>query len=156
LLERLLERTLDCVASQAREEGLALTHAPKCDVKLLSAATMHSTEDRAVEPDGLIMDSGLPIASFEAKYRQFTATGPLREEIYQALSAARATGAALSVLVYPNAFKTRVWEVQLPGQSPSMLAAVGLDLFSYRSGGEKERGADILQLLKNPLALPAL
>jgi hypothetical protein len=103
-------------------------------------------------PDGVLFKDGAAIASFEAKYREYSpANGPREKDIYQALAAARAVSAPLSVLVYPGKFEPGSWQVAEAGEHPATLAVLGLDMFDYARTGADLRARQILSLLKRSL-----
>lgn len=149
LLERLLERSLRAAAVET-----GTLEAPAKTFKtLLSRTAATGRMIHELEPDGVLVKDGAAVAAFEAKYRDFDpASGPLRTEIYQALAAARAVSAPVSVLVYPNRFETIAWNVAGTG-APTRLLAVGLDLFGYAQGGEVERARDLLKSLNDEACL---
>ena len=122
-----------------------MTASRQKNIPLLSPASADLARVHFAEPDGMLFENGKPIATFEAKYRDIDVKrGPEPHEIYQALAAARAAGAALAVLVYPGSFEPLAWSIDQPGAYPSRLMALGLEMFSYRPGGESERGERLL------------
>jgi len=149
LLERLLERSLRAAALETgTHEVPSKAFKPILHRTLATGRMVHD-----LEPDGLLVENGKVVAAFEAKYRDFNpAAGPLREEIYQALAAARAVSASISILVYPNKFDTVAWRVAGTG-SPARVYAVGLNLFGYAEGGEVERARDFLKCLHSEACL---
>ena len=150
LLERLLERTLHALAADLTRDGVAHQARPQSGVHFLKA-TGTGEDARRLHPDCVLLREGKSVVNFEAKYRNYERTGaPRREESYQAITAARALGTPLAVLVYPNAMETRVFEVLKPGDAPRHLAVMGLDLFGYRRGsGEMERAHALRKALEN-------
>lgn len=153
LLERLLLLSLEGAVAQGSSQGRQLATPDKILHQLLHPVSQGGATRHLVEPDGLLLEDGRVAASFEAKYRRFDPDrGPLREEIYQALAAARAVGSPMSILVYPNSFAPRIWSVK-GGGAPAHLAALGLDLFSFERGGAEVRGGDILSLIADATAL---
>ncbi|HET6940568.1 MAG TPA: hypothetical protein VFH89_00250 [Sphingomicrobium sp.] len=148
LLERLLVRSIKSGAAQAQRIGLAVAATGHRELRLLSSFGPGPHGHRSAEPDGMLFENGLALATFEAKYRDYDPDeGPLRHEIFQALSAARAAGAHTAVLVYPGSFPTARWMVDQSGPNPARLFAVGLEMFSYVPGGEMRRGEDLMELV---------
>ena len=150
LLERLLERTLTVLARQMGKTGPSFTSRPQRNTMFLSGK-MRDDRRRHLTPDCVLMKDGLPIVNFEAKYRDYERTrAPLRSESYQAITAGRALGTSLAVLVYPNACEAEIFNVRKTGHPPEELATIGLDLFGYRRGvGELERAERLGSLLGN-------
>jgi len=147
LLERLLVRSLESAATAAQQAGRSIIASGHRTLRLLEVENQHAHAPHGSEPDGILFENGTPIATFEAKYRDYDPNvGPLRHEIYQSLAAARAAGAPVSMLVYPGNFPTASWSVERAGVMPSRLYAVGLQMFSYKPGGEKRRGEELLAL----------
>lgn len=140
LLETLLERTLKAVAEK---DDFTFEVVEKTTHALLYQ------EQEAMQwviPDGVLKRDGKVVATFEAKY---TNPGqlPADNHIYQAITAARALGSPLSIIVYPAKAPPQVFEVA-GGQTPSRLVTLGLDLFGYRrDGGTSYRAAILIQLL---------
>lgn len=148
LLERLLERSIASAIRQGNGAGRALATAPKVMRPLLQRVSGAGAASRDVEPDGLLLEGGSVVASFEAKYRDYKPSdGPQRAEMYQALAAARAVSSGLAVLIYPGTFEMESWSVEGDGTSPVKLVAVGLEMFSYTRAGDDARGAKILAAL---------
>ena len=160
LLERLLTRTLRAVA-QRYERQVGNPHvtvqALPASTNLLVSAPGTVAGSRSVVPDGLIRVDGQTRATFDAKYkRRETSAWPSREDIYQALCTAAAFHSPLAVLVYPEQFDAIWWDVPGMHGYPSKMAAVGIGLYSYRSGvGEKERSHTLLNLLVKAGVVPA-
>lgn len=150
LLERLLERTLTVLARQLGEDGRSYTSRQQHQTVFLTGS-MRDDARRFLKPDCVLLCDGVPVVNFEAKYRDYEQTGaPLRTESYQAITAGRALGTPLSILVYPNSCATEQFIVNKLGHPPEELAIVGLDLFGYRRGqGELPRAERIRRLLKN-------
>lgn len=148
LLERLLVRSLASAATQAQIIGRSVTSNGHRDLRLLVVSGGGAQRHHFAQPDGMLFEDGVPVATFEAKYRDYEpAIGPLRHEVYQALAAARAAAAPVAVLVYPGSFPTAEWSVDQPDVSPRRLLAVGLEMFSYAKGGETRRGEALLECL---------
>jgi hypothetical protein len=155
LLERLLERALTAAAKAADTEGRALAVEPKQRARLMTPilqapprrlSRLHG--DTSVIPDGLLSEGGTPVASFEAKYATPNGSMALRPHVFQAVSTATAVNSPLAVLVYPERSEPVIWRAEAGGR-PVHVAAVGLDLYSYRRGaGDVERGKVLLDLLK--------
>lgn len=151
LLERLLERSLETAADLGRREGRPLSSDVQTERVILARAGGSAHADHSLRPDGVLLENRLPIATFEAKYRLYVPSeGPLRSEIYQALTAARALSSPLAVLVYPGKFETGFWRVKTPGDAPAALAAVGLDMFGFRAG-DVMRANLLLDLVRSGL-----
>ena len=150
LLETLLERVLAQLARELSAHGHNAISRPQRRTRFL-IGSMKAVEERYLLPDCVLSLDDKPIANFEAKYRDYSRTGsPLRGESYQAITAGRALRTELAVLVYPNAMEAQVFGVEVSGHPPEKLAAIGLDLFSYRKGaGERERAAKVSSLLEN-------
>lgn len=147
LLERLLVRSLESAAELAQRAGRPVIASGHRTLRLLAKEQGGADRHHHAEPDGMLFEGDTPIATFEAKYRDYDPeVGPLRQEIYQALAAARAAAAPVAVLVYPGNFETGTWSVDRPGVMPARLYAVGLEMFSYRPGGEMRRGEALLAL----------
>lgn len=148
LLERLAVRSLESVAAQAQRNGRAITASGHRNLRLLNISGGSAHRHHFAQPDGMLFENGAPLATLEAKYRDYnSAVGPLRHEIYQALAAARAAAAPVAVLVYPGSFPAAEWAVDQTGNAPARLIAVGLDMFSYAKGGELRRGEALLELI---------
>lgn len=160
LLERLLERSLDAAVAAAGAAGRALSRPAKRKIPMLEPDPGNPwARTRTVEPDGVLEDEGTVIATFEAKYQRTgppsqrtgekSPSWPTREHLFQALTTAAVCDSPLSVLVYPERLEPAWWTVKGLNGHPVRLAAIGLDLFGYRSGsGERERGELLLALLE--------
>lgn len=150
LLENLLERTLRQLAKDLGASGQTFSSRPQRHTMFLSGK-MGDASRRYLYPDCILLCDGIPIVNFEAKYRDYERShAPLRTESYQAITAGRALGTSLAVLVYPNDCPTEIFSVLKSGHPPEELAVVGLDLFSYRRGiGERERADRLHSLLEN-------
>lgn len=150
LLERLVEKTVAQLSKQLTESGANFRSRAQRNIAFL-LGSMKDDGRRYLIPDCVLLRNGEPIVNFEAKYRDYDRSGaPLRGESYQAITAGRALGTSLAVLVYPNAIPSKIYEVRKPGYSPEQLAVLGLDMFSYRNGvGEKERADQLRSLLEN-------
>jgi hypothetical protein len=151
LHERLLERALDAAATAATASGRNL-EAPLKYSRPLLIDPSSGKPARSVEPDGLLIEHGSVLATFEAKYSapSIGQEFPAREHVFQALSTAAAFDSPLAVLVYPARFDATWWDVTGFGGTPRKLAAIGLGLFEYRRGvGDVERGEWLLRLLDN-------
>lgn len=161
LLEELLRRSLVAASRRAATHGRAVAVAPRTRVPLLHTPSGLASRPHGVEPDGMLVEEGRPIATFEAKYTRRDAGGdwPAEAHRYQALATASACDSPLAVVVYPDDLPAGAWVVEGFGGRPRWLAAVGLDLFSYSSGaGDEERGLRIFELLEasgRPLPLSA-
>ena len=152
LLERLLERSLQGAVEIGRLEGRALSTAAQAHRTILTQAGGSASSGHSVKPDGVLFEAGSAIATFEAKYRAYVPEeGPLRSEIYQALAAARALSSPLAVLAYPGVFEPGIWRVASSGAHPTVLMAVGLDMFNYRATADSARGSQLLELVKSGL-----
>lgn len=148
LLEKLLERCLRVVAADLGRTIPKLTASTQSGTPFLKPFERRGP-NRGLRPDAVLRVGGRVLANFEAKYRNFSATNkPLRDECYQAITAARALGSPLAVLVYPGVVPTAIWTVLQPGGCPERLAVIGLDMFAYvRGSGERERAREIVALL---------
>lgn len=152
LLERLLERSLDDAVAVGRSQGRALSSAAQKKRRILERAGGSAAAHHDLIPDGVLLEDGEVLATFEAKYRSYDrAKGPREKDIYQALAAARACNAPLAVLVYPGRLETGSWQVLTKGLNPIRLAVLGLDLFDYRRAPDHTRGQWILDLVKDAL-----
>ena len=148
LLETLLERTLQSVERVGLVAGRSFAYQMQGEVRLLEPVGALPQRRFAPEPDGRLFENGALVASFEAKYSSFDGAAPARDHTYQALSTAAACGAPLAVLVYPNAFEPKVWEVTGFHNTPAHLVAIGLDLFKWLPAGEANaRGEMVLNAL---------
>lgn len=152
LLERLLDRTLASLAAQLNTHGAVFRSRPQRGLTFLVGSAPDDGNRRLV-PDSVLLRNGSPVINFEAKYRDYARTGaPHRNESYQAITAGRALGTSLAVLVYPNAMPGKIFDVRKSGYPPEQLAVIGLDLFGYRRGsGEKDRAEAIISLIENVL-----
>jgi hypothetical protein len=147
LLEELLRRSLKAATFEAAKDGRAVVAKPEQKIALLHDAV--GTTRASVKPDGQLVESGRTIATFDAKYRDRSGDGmPTEDELYQALAEARAAGAPVAVLAYPDSRPPLECTVQLPGNCPGRLLTIGLDLFAYRSGYETDHGRAIWELLR--------
>lgn len=136
LLERLLERAVRRLAVTMTSDCATFTSHAQAGRAFLSRA-VHNRRSRMLLPDCTLARDGLTIVNFEAKYRDHSITNaPERSESYQAITAGRALGTRLAVLVYPNANEAEVFDVLEKGHRPERLATIGLDLFGYRRGQE--------------------
>jgi hypothetical protein len=152
LLETLLERTLIASANLATNAGRKLQSGPRGGRRVL-APSRTGGSPRSVFPDGVLSEGSRILATFEAKYSasDFSAEWPQREHVFQALSTAAAWGSPIAVLVFPRSFEPVWWDVRGFSGTPNRLVAIGIGLFSYRSGvGDAERGTRILNMLKGP------
>lgn len=149
LLERLLERTVAALASMLDVGGFEYMSKRQSGTSFLTGSL--KGDARRLLPDCVLARDGSAIANFEAKYRDYQRTGaPRREESYQAITAGRALGTSLAVLVYPNAMTPRIFEILQAGHRPDRLAVVGLDMFGYRRGsGEVSRATQLRELFEN-------
>jgi hypothetical protein len=149
LLERLLDRALQAAVRKAGETGRVLVAPRKSGTILLTPLSAGVGPRRAVVPDGRLLESGVHLATFEAKYARFKlAEGPPRDHVFQAVATAAAAESPLAVLVYPDAFEPVSWRVHGFDGRPGKLTAIGLGLFSYRRGdGDAVRGQRLLDLL---------
>lgn len=146
LLERLLSRALASAVTQASTLRPFLTSHSQEEITLLRPEGGPYRAHR-VRPDGLLREGSVPIATFEAKYRDFDpAKGPKREEIYQAVSTAMAVGAPKAFLVYPNGLPNGEWTIVSDMNGPTRLYAMGLRMFSYRNGDEESIGRSVLEI----------
>lgn len=153
LVERLLERSLAAAVRLGSEQGKELSAPSKHGTTLLHVAAGTATEPHRLFPDGRLLLGGMPVATFEAKYKRRSGTSrwPDPADVYQALCAAAACGAQTAVIIYPEYFETAWWRVVGFQDRPSYLAAIGLGLYSFRAGiGDTERGQRILDLLEGP------
>lgn len=162
LLETLLRRSLASAARLAQEDGRQW-EAPRPRSRALlrppdPATGLTGGPPRDVRPDGVLVEGGQVIASFEAKYSPgppAKAEWPGRDDLFQTLATASAVSSPLAVLVYPGRFETRWWDVSGAG-SPRRLAAVGMELFAYQRGtGEAERGKRLRELVDNAASATA-
>lgn len=155
LLERLLIRSLRAAVQASRNPpsahvGISVPPKPYSRELLTPVQTTAMFYSRSVYPDGLLIRDDQTRATFDAKYkkRKQGSDWPSREDIYQVVTTAAAYSSPLAVLVYPERFETVWWNVSGLKGSPKRLAAIGLDLFSFRPGaGDLVRGREILDLL---------
>jgi hypothetical protein len=153
LLERLLHRSLSYVVNWAVENNRKLEWPGKVSALLLEPLVGTMGSDHRVVPDGILLEGGQTLATFEAKYKRRleSETWPPREDVFQAIATARAWNSPLAVLVYPESFESTWWRATSSSNSPSHLVAVGLGLFSYRVGaGDEERGKQLVNVLSGP------
>lgn len=152
LLEELLTRALAAVSVQANSSGRSILLDPSQATLLTPVAA--GQDGRTVQPDGRLSEASQTLATFEAKYSpRMSNDWPSRPHVFQALATAAACDSPLAVLVYPESFPPIWWRVEGFHSRPGALAAVGVDLFGYRSGsGDLERGRMILQILAGPPA----
>jgi hypothetical protein len=156
LLETLLRRSLLAAVGLAREAGQDWAADEPKTYPLLSVpphpTVLRPGTPRAVRPDGVLREGTQVVATFEAKYSPGPEPGkrwPNRKDLFQTLATASALSAPVAVLVYPGRFETTWWQVAGVGP-PRRLAAVGLDLYSYRRGtGELGRAARLRHLLED-------
>ena len=148
LLETLLDRSLKRVVALNRDVRPDLRTTKQKEVRFMEPIG-GGHAPAVLRPDSILVEGTRVIANFEAKYRDFSATGrPLREECYQAITASRAVGSPLAVLVYPGRLAPRSWTVLEDGPHPKRLTVVGLEMFSYRRGtGDIERAHLLMSLL---------
>lgn len=148
LLERLLVRSLRVAAQRAREQGDYLrarghnTHPlldPMPSEGDRSLKRLHAP--RAVQPDGSLWRGSKIVATFEAKYSRASSATSFRSHYFQALTTAAALKSPLAVLVYPEPSAPVAWHVRGFEGHPGRLIAIGLDMYGYEMGGERERGA---------------
>lgn len=152
LLERLLERSLRGAVEFARSNGRSLSSAEQATRMILERSAGSAAAHHYLRPDGVLLENGAAVATFEAKYQAYDPQkGPREKDVYQALAAARACNAPLAVLVYPGKLAPARWRVMLPGPHPARLAVLGLDMFDYRRAGERSRGQQILDLVNGGL-----
>ena len=91
-------------------------------------------------PDGVLIEGGNVVATFEAKYSRRDLEWPDRAHVFQALSTAAAWDSPIAVLVYPEAFDATTWVVHGFSGKPIRMVAVGLGMYSYTSGvGDRQR-----------------
>ncbi len=151
LLETLLERSVVAAAMLGKAQGaISLEVSRRLALPILTNPSGEGASSRTVEPDARLILNGQTHASFEAKYktRNQGSSWPDREDIYQALVAAAASGSPVAVLVYPQSFPPMRWRVEGMQQRPAQLVAMGLDLFNYQQGvGDAVRGRLILDTL---------
>lgn len=156
LLERLLLRSLRSAARQAALHGLALVARGHSTAPILRAEPIGAdvglarlARNRFVEPDGSLWSGGQIVANFEAKYSRADSDAAFRSHVFQVMATAAALGSPMAVLVYPEASEPVMWTVAGFGGRPVRLAAVGLDMFSYRRGeGDACRGEVLLNLIE--------
>lgn len=141
LLETLLERSLDAV----EQIPAALRSVPKTRYPILLSGDDVAGE---VEPDGVLENAaGEVVATFEAKYTR-PGQHPKEAHRYQALATAAVLHAPLSVLVYPGAEASRIYDVRGFNGQPARLATIGLDLYTYeRDAGAASRASAIADLV---------
>lgn len=141
LLETLLERSLDAV----ERSSSTLRSVPKKPYPILMLGNATAGE---VVPDGILENAaGEVVATFEAKYTR-PGQHPKEEHRYQALATAAVLHAPLSVLVYPGAEASKVYDVQGFNGRPARFATIGLDLYTYeRDTGAASRARAITDLV---------
>jgi hypothetical protein len=147
LLEQLLERSLGRASEVLRDRGRNARVRPKKWESLLISGSVIGAR---VEPDGALEVDDAVIATFEAKYARRDVDIPVREHVPQALAAARAVNAPIAVLVYPDVYAPNSWTVTHDGP-PRKLVTMGLDLFGYRPGCEKDIAHRIIDTLDQAL-----
>lgn len=134
LLETLLSRVIGATAQLLSTSTIRFDSVPKRRFPLLlqiAAGQPATRTKQQVEPDGVLTRNGSPFATYEAKYSPFLGS-PKEEHVYQALTAAAALGAKVSILVYPEQFEPISYRVRGFSGGPDVLIAVGLGLYSYR------------------------
>lgn len=147
LLEELLRRSLKSAAFEAAKDGRVVFMRPEERITLLQNSS--GTATASTKPDGQLIEGGQALATFDAKYRDRSVDRrPTEGELYQALAEARAAGAQIAVLAYPDGLPTEESRVQVPGGAPERLLTIGLDLFGYRHGYESLRGREIWELIR--------
>lgn len=145
LLETLLRRSLRHAARLGVDAGFDVVAVPKSSAPFLKP--MPAGEVRRVVPDGVLLVGGAPVVSLEAKYST-PATENLRIHTFQAMTTAAALGAPLAVLVYPQAFEPRAWMNVGATKTPTVVAAIGVDMYAYRAGnGEQTQGGRLWDLV---------
>jgi hypothetical protein len=145
LLETLLGRLVRYAARLGVEAGYQAAAAPKSRAPYLQPVP--AGDARHVVPDGVLHIGGAPVASLEAKYSTPTAEH-LRVHGFQAMTTAAAIGAPLAVLVYPQLFEPRVWRNVGATTPPTVVAAIGVDMYAYRAGiGETVQGGRLWDLV---------
>ncbi len=148
LLERLLERVVGRLATAMSGDDAMFTSHSQSGKAFLSRA-VRDHRSRMLFPDCTLVREGVTIVNFEAKYRDHSITNaPKRSESYQAITAGRALGTRLAVLVYPNANEAEVFDILEKGHRPERLATIGLDLFGYRRGQEGEFAKSLEALMQ--------
>lgn len=149
LLERLLERTLTSLSSMLTTESVRFTSKAQVQRTFL-AGKLNDNRKRVLYPDCILLRDGMPFVNFEAKYRDYgLANAPKRAESYQALTAGRALGTSIAVIVYPNANDPEILDVLERGHRPDTLAVMGLNLFDYQRGAENGLAEKMRRLLEN-------
>lgn len=162
LLERLLARSLRATAREARRRGWHIRATGHSKHRFLrrqpapgtagdvSLSRLHT--DRSVEPDGCLWFGDQIVANFEAKYSVPTYQSS-RQHIFQIMTTAAALQSPLAVLVYPEMSPPVTWKVQGFDGKPLIIAAVGLDMYTYRRGaGDRDRGIQLHNLLQSTTA----
>lgn len=145
LLETLLGRSLRQAARLGQAAGADVVAGSKSDFPFLMA--VFTDEEPKIVPDGVLRLDGAPVASFEAKYSTPTDKA-LRVHRFQAMTTAAALGARVAVLVYPQAFEPRVWLNVGATAPPTVVVAIGVDMYAYRSGtGEQIQGGRLWDLV---------
>lgn len=142
LLERLLARTLSASCDLAFGQGRSWTFGMQKQFCLLSPS--------AATPklDGILFEGDVPVASFEAKYKEARPNGvPYPEDLYQAIAAARAANSPHAVIVYPGIHDGGTWVVESPGAYPSRVSTLYLDMFAYKRGVEMEHAKRLFKFV---------
>lgn len=111
---------------------------------------------RTVEPDGSLWRGDEVIATFEAKYSTAASGTTFRSHYFQAVTTAAAVDSPLAVLVYPEMSAPVSWDVVGFDGKPARLVAVGLDLYGYQRGRERERGELLLGVVRDAAESHAL
>ncbi len=164
LLERLLTRSLQSAAHQARETGLSMCSPSKQISAPLVNPIYGETVSRLsrihvkrrVKPDGVLFSDDSVVATLEAKYSYPQSADDIRGHMFQALTTAGALDSPLSILVYPELSEPMVWDVEGFGGRPAKLIALGLDMYGYKLGGDRLRGAELLKLVSDHSSVQAL
>lgn len=158
LLEHLLERSLDAVARLSTGTPRPLVHLPKLKRRLITPVGARPPDGPTslyqaggFTPDGALAMADDPdqiVATFEAKYARPRGVGSISSHVYQAITAAAATGAPIAVLAYPEAFPPVRWAVTGFSGRPGHVVAVGLGMYDYQPGrGDTERGQMLLDII---------
>lgn len=143
LLESLASRIAQALAADYSQDGPpgfeGLGYSGKYRArKLNSEATSTNSppfKDGYVIPDAMLRFHGSPIVTFESKYSAVSHS-KLRLHSFQALTTGAVLEVPVAVLIYPGSFGPVVWDVQGFYGGMRTLIAFGVDMYSYRHGGE--------------------
>jgi hypothetical protein len=143
LLETALERLLFKIEELGVRQGRTFTYSVKGKVPVIRQSIHPYSVDFSAEPDGRLYENGGVLAAFDAKYKIFNGT-PDRNDIYQVITTAAACNAPFAILIYPQEFPPKIWDIQITEASTKTLVTIGIGLFSWSEVGGIERRARVI------------